>query len=429
MSEVLAAAAEAVAAATAAAVAAAGVRGAAISPCKGMDDARPGAGPLSKHCGDGSNGGGGSGDGGNHDNGSNGDGGDGSGVPSSLPFAFSTPPRVSQRGDSPRVCSKPQPHPQFSLSNPTLSSSLRNMVGARGPSPDLLPGPRHTTDSVPARLRAMGRQSGLYYLSPESLRPPVTSVSAARARQERSSRSELGARSGRGARSERGGRGEREVHSERGARSARGVRAAWSFPTTAHQLHIAEPSAVWGHPSEQAHHTGHAFARSPRSCNDPIPSRAATRVSTRAVACAANRATSPPRSTGHGRANASRRSGRAPSPRPAAQLHRIQTGCFSSSVAARAASDRATSPPISPAQLYSSRAAVHLGLTQPGFFAEGWLTTRPVSSPSSYCDARPVAFGSRRPQRPAHVALMSSAAGDATALRSAGSAPSVRGVF
>ena len=275
----------------------------------------------------------------------------------------------------------------------------------------------------------MGRQSGLYYLSPENLRPPVTSVSAVRARQERGSRSELGARSGRGARSERGGRGEREVHSERGARSARGVRVAWSFPTTAHQLHIAEPSAVWGHPSEQAHHMGHAFARSPRSCNDPTPSRTATRVSTRAVACAANRATSRPRSTGHGRANASQRSGRAPSPRPAAQLHRIQTGCFSSSVAARSASDRATSPPISPAQLYSSRAAVHLRLTQPGFFSEGWLTTRPVSSPSSYCDARPVAFGSRRPQRPAHVALMSSAAGDATALRSAGSAPSVRGVF
>ena len=280
----------------------------------------------------------------------------------------------------------------------------------------------------------MGRQSGLYYLSPESLRPPVTCSSTARARQERGARSESGARGGRGgrgARSERGERGEHEARSERGARSARGVRAAWSFPTTAHQLHIAEPSAVWGHASEQAQHKGHAFARSPRSCNDPSSVRAATCASARAAACAATRATSPPRSAGSGRANNSRRSGRAPSPRPAAQLHRIQTGCFSSSVAARAASDRATSPPISsPAQLYSSRAAVHLGLTQPGFFGEGWLATRPASSPSSFYDARPVAFGSRRPQRPAHVALMSSAAGDATALRSAGgSAPSVRGVF
>ena len=374
MSEVLAAAAEAVAAATAAAVAAAGVRGAANSPCKGLDDSSPGAGLLSTHRGNGSDGGGGgayggayggSGGGSNHHDGGNGHGGDGSGAPSSVPFAFSTPPRVS----------------------------------------------------------------------PESLRPPrVTTATAARARQERGSRSELGARGGRGARSERGERGERgerEVRSARRACSARGVRAASSFPSsTARQLHIAEPSAVWGHPSEHAHHIGHAFARSPRSCNRPSQVRADTRVSTRAVTCAATRATSPPRSAGFGRAIiTSRRSNRPPSPQPATQLYRIQTGCFRSSVAARAASDRAASPSIYPAQLYSSRAAVHLGLTQPGFFGEGGLTTRPVSSPSSSYDARPVAFGSRRPQRPAHVALMSSAAGDATALRSAGSAPSVRGVF
>lgn len=271
--------------------------------------------------------------------------------------------------------------------------------------------------------------SGLYYLPPESLRPPVTSASAARARQERGARSDLGARSARGkrgARNEPSAPVEREVRSasHSGARSARAARAAWSFPTTTHQLHISEPGAVWAHPSGHTQHPGHAFARSPRSCNDPIRVRTARRDSSRAVACA----TSPPRPAASGRENNS--TPRPPSPRPAAQLHHIQTGCFRSSVATRAASDHATSQTISPARLYcSSRAAVHLGLTQPGFFGEGRLaTTRPSSS---FYDARPLAFGSRRPQRPAHVALMSSAAGDATALRSPGSAPSVpvRGIF
>ena len=264
----------------------------------------------------------------------------------------------------------------------------------------------------------------------------MTSASAARARQEGGARSELGTR---GARGKRGARNEPSAPGERQVRSAshsgaRSARAAWSFPTTTHQLHIAEPGAVWGHPSHHPsghtqHRQGHAFARSPRSCNDPIPVRTAGRDSNRAVTCATPPPRHPPRPAGiAGSGRAKKSTPPRPSPRPAAQLHHIQTGCFRSSVATRAASDHAASPSMSPAQLYSSRAAVHLGLTQPGFFGEeGRLTTARPSS--SFYDARPVAFGSRHPQRPAHVALMSSAAGDATALRSTGSAPSVRGIF